>query len=96
MTDEIRFEYVETNGIRLRVAVQGQGPLVLFVHGFPESWYSWRHQMKPVAQAGFTAAAVDVTAAKTNTAKMRFNKCMGGLWGTGEIFQSRKCAAGST
>ena len=61
MTDEIRFEYVETNGIRLRVAVQGQGPLVLFVHGFPESWYSWRHQMKPVAQAGFTAAAVDVT-----------------------------------
>jgi pimeloyl-ACP methyl ester carboxylesterase len=54
------FRTVETNGIRLRVAVEGAGPLVLFVHGFPESWYSWRHQLGPVAAAGFTAAAIDV------------------------------------
>ena len=44
----------------LRVAIQGEGPLVLMVHGFPESWYSWRHQMAPIAAAGFTAAAIDV------------------------------------
>lgn len=54
------FRTIETNGIRLRVAIEGEGPLVLFVHGFPESWYSWRHQLGPVAQAGYTAAAIDV------------------------------------
>jgi pimeloyl-ACP methyl ester carboxylesterase len=52
--------HVQTNGIRLRAAVAGQGPLVLMVHGFPESWYSWRHQIGPIAAAGFTACAIDV------------------------------------
>ncbi|MEO0712502.1 MAG: alpha/beta hydrolase [Pseudomonadota bacterium] len=54
------FHMIETNGVHLRVAVDGDGPLVLFVHGFPESWYSWRHQMRAVANAGFRAAAPDV------------------------------------
>ena len=54
------FRDVETNGVKLRVAIAGQGPLVLFVHGFPESWYSWRHQLEAVSAAGFTAAAIDV------------------------------------
>lgn len=54
------FRQIDTGEVSLRVAVEGQGPLVLFVHGFPESWYSWRHQMGPVAEAGFTAAAIDV------------------------------------
>ena len=42
------------------MAVEGEGPLVLMVHGFPESWFSWRHQIGPIAEAGFTAAAMDV------------------------------------
>lgn len=54
------FRIIETNGIKLRAAVQGSGPLVVMVHGFPESWYSWRHQMGPIADAGFTACAIDV------------------------------------
>ncbi|MET0182821.1 MAG: alpha/beta hydrolase [Caulobacterales bacterium] len=54
------FGSIETNGIRLRAAVQGQGPLIVMIHGFPESWYSWRHQMLPFAAAGFTACAIDV------------------------------------
>lgn len=58
--DEVTFRRVPTNGIELRVAMMGEGPLVLMVHGFPESWYSWRHQMRPVADLGFTVAAVDV------------------------------------
>jgi len=57
---DVRHRTVETNGIRMHVAEQGEGPLVLLCHGFPESWYSWRHQMAPVAEAGFTAAAIDV------------------------------------
>ncbi len=55
-----RLIHVPTNGIRLRAAIAGQGPLVLMVHGFPESWYSWRHQIGPIAAAGFTACAIDV------------------------------------
>jgi pimeloyl-ACP methyl ester carboxylesterase len=51
---------VPLRNVTLRVAVEGNGPLVLFVHGFPESWYSWRHQIGPVAAAGFTACAIDV------------------------------------
>jgi pimeloyl-ACP methyl ester carboxylesterase len=54
------FRTIAANDISLRVAVEGEGPLVLMVHGFPESWYSWRHQMGPIAAAGFTAAAIDV------------------------------------
>ena len=54
------FRYVQSGDQRIRVAVEGSGPLVLMVHGFPESWYSWRHQLGPVAAAGFTAAAIDV------------------------------------
>ncbi len=51
---------VETNGIKLHVAEQGQGPLVVLCHGFPESWYSWRHQLKALAEAGFRAVAPDM------------------------------------
>jgi pimeloyl-ACP methyl ester carboxylesterase len=51
---------VDTGAAQIRCAVEGQGPLVLMVHGFPESWYSWRHQIGPIAAAGFTACAIDV------------------------------------
>jgi epoxide hydrolase A/B len=51
---------VETNGIRMHVAEAGKGPLVVLCHGFPESWYSWRHQLDALAQAGFRAVAPDM------------------------------------
>ncbi len=51
---------VETNGIRLNIAEQGKGPVVLLCHGFPESWYSWRHQLGALAAAGFHAVAPDM------------------------------------
>ncbi len=54
------FRSIATNGIKLRAVVKGEGPLVVLVHGFPESWYSWRHQLEPLAKAGFTACAIDV------------------------------------
>lgn len=54
------FQTIEANGVNLRVAVRGEGPLVLFVHGFPESWYSWRRQLDALAAAGYRAAAPDV------------------------------------
>ena len=51
---------IDTGEVSLRCAVEGEGPLVIMVHGFPESWYSWRHQIGPIARAGFTACAIDV------------------------------------
>ncbi|PRX70315.1 pimeloyl-ACP methyl ester carboxylesterase [Nonomuraea fuscirosea] len=57
---EITHRLVEVPGGRIHVAEQGSGPLVLLVHGFPESWYSWRYQLPALAAAGFRAAAVDV------------------------------------
>src|SRR3569833_2225981 len=53
-------KFIDLPDVRLRVAMEGSGPLVVMVHGFPESWFSWRHQMTPIAQAGFTACAIDV------------------------------------
>lgn len=48
------------NGIHVRYAEAGGGPLVLFCHGWPESWYSWRHQLSAVSEAGFRAVAPDM------------------------------------
>jgi pimeloyl-ACP methyl ester carboxylesterase len=56
----ITHRFVEANGIRMHVAEQGEGPLVLLCHGFPESWYSWRHQLAALAGAGFRAVAPDM------------------------------------
>jgi pimeloyl-ACP methyl ester carboxylesterase len=51
---------IETNGLRMHVAELGEGPLVLLCHGFPELWYSWRHQLSALAAAGFQAVAPDM------------------------------------
>jgi pimeloyl-ACP methyl ester carboxylesterase len=60
MTTELAHRTIETNGIRMRLAEMGAGPLVLLCHGFPESWYSWRHQLPALAAAGFRAVAPDM------------------------------------
>jgi pimeloyl-ACP methyl ester carboxylesterase len=51
---------VSANGIRMRIAEMGSGPLVIFLHGFPESGYSWRHHLTALAAAGFHAVAPDL------------------------------------
>ena len=58
--ENIEFKIVESNGINIRLAMMGEGPLVIFCHGWPESWYSYRHQLPVVADAGFKAVAYDV------------------------------------
>lgn len=57
---EVTHRMIETNGIRLHVAEQREGPLVILCHGFPECWYSWRHQLGALAKAGFRAVAPDL------------------------------------
>ncbi|HEX3707686.1 MAG TPA: alpha/beta hydrolase [Mycobacteriales bacterium] len=53
-------QVVDVRGTRIHCVEAGSGPLVLLVHGFPESWYSWRHQLPVIAEAGFRAVAIDV------------------------------------
>jgi pimeloyl-ACP methyl ester carboxylesterase len=57
---EITHRLVASPAGRIHLVEQGSGPLVLLVHGFPESWYSWRHQLPVLAATGYRAAAVDV------------------------------------
>ncbi len=57
---EVTHRMIETNGIRLHVAEQGEGVLIILCHGFPECWYSWRHQLAALAKAGFRAVAPDL------------------------------------
>lgn len=54
------YRTIDAGAATIRAVVKGEGPLVVMVHGFPESWYSYRHQIDPIAQAGFTACAIDV------------------------------------
>jgi epoxide hydrolase A/B len=56
----VQHRFIDTNGIRMHLAEAGQGPLILLCHGFPESWYSWRHQLDALADAGFHAVAPDM------------------------------------
>ena len=56
---ERNFQLIETNGIRLRTVVEGTGPLVILLHGFPQCWYLWRHQIGPLVEAGFQVAVPD-------------------------------------
>ncbi len=58
----MRERFVDSGGVRIHVVEEGpeDGPPVVFVHGFPEFWWSWRHQLTPCAEAGYRAVAVDL------------------------------------
>lgn len=56
----VRHRQLEVNGIELHVAELGSGPPVILCHGFPELWYSWRHQLPALAEAGYRAVAPDM------------------------------------
>jgi pimeloyl-ACP methyl ester carboxylesterase len=56
----IRHRTIQTNGIQMHIAEAGDGPMVLLCHGFPEIWYSWRHQLPALAQAGYRVVAPDM------------------------------------
>ena len=59
--DGVNFRFIEANGIRMRIAEAGDsGPLILFAHGWPESWYNWRHQLIYFANAGYRVVAPDM------------------------------------
>jgi pimeloyl-ACP methyl ester carboxylesterase len=57
---DLRDSYADVGGVRLHYVEAGEGPLVVLLHGFPEFWYSWRHQIPALAAAGFRVVALDM------------------------------------
>jgi pimeloyl-ACP methyl ester carboxylesterase len=58
--DKIEHRTVATNGINMHIASTGTGPVILFLHGFPELWYSWRHQLLSLSSVGYRCIAPDL------------------------------------
>lgn len=58
--ESIQHRTIYVNGINMHVAEVGQGPAILFLHGFPELWYSWRHQLLSLSARGYRAIAPDL------------------------------------
>jgi pimeloyl-ACP methyl ester carboxylesterase len=58
--DAVSHRFIKTNGLRIHIAEQGTGPLLLLCHGFPELWYSWRKQIPVLAEAGYHIVALDM------------------------------------
>src|ERR1700684_2717536 len=56
---KLRDEYAEVNGVRLHYVTAGKGPLIVFLHGFPEFWYEWKQQLPEFAK-GHRAVAADM------------------------------------
>ncbi|KAI3813575.1 hypothetical protein L1987_18302 [Smallanthus sonchifolius] len=60
-TSDVNHHMIKTNGIHIHVAEkQGQGPFVLLLHGFPETWFSWHHQIHHLASHGYHVVAPDL------------------------------------
>ncbi|HXZ04673.1 MAG TPA: alpha/beta hydrolase [Ktedonobacteraceae bacterium] len=59
-TETWQHRYIITNGIRMHYVSQGEGPLIVLLHGFPEFWYSWRYQIPFLAGHGYTVIAPDL------------------------------------
>jgi pimeloyl-ACP methyl ester carboxylesterase len=58
--DQVEHRFADSAGVRIHYAALGQGPLVVMIHGFPDFWYSWRQQMRALADAKYRVVAVDL------------------------------------
>lgn len=93
--NDIKFSHIQTNGISMRLAEAGEGPLVLLIHGWPESWYSWRHQLSALAEQGYHAVAPDMrgygdSSAPADPAEYRIDKLAADVVGIVDHFAESK------
>ncbi|KAI3962730.1 hypothetical protein MKW92_046956 [Papaver armeniacum] len=72
--DGIEHKMVVVNGINMHVAEKGEGPVILFLHGFPELWYTWKKQMIGLASCGYRAVAPDLRGYGDTDAPSSFTK----------------------
>jgi pimeloyl-ACP methyl ester carboxylesterase len=93
---EIKRSFIRSNGIIMHAVERGDGFPVVFCHGFPEIWYSWRHQMKALAEAGFRAIAPDQRGYGESSTPVRIDaytqrKLVGDIVGMLDVLRIRKC-----
>jgi pimeloyl-ACP methyl ester carboxylesterase len=72
---EVHHRQLAVNGIDMHVAESGHGPLVVLLHGFPETWYSWRHQLPTLAAAGYRVVAPDLRGHGSTTVPTNVTDC---------------------
>jgi len=89
-------KFAEVNGLRMHYVEQGQGPLVLLLHGFPELWYSWRHQLPALAQAGYRVVAPDLrgygrTGGPKEVPEYSINKLVADVTGLLDALGEKQC-----
>lgn len=58
--DKSNFKIIQNKDVNINTYIEGSGPLIIFIHGWPESWYSWRHQIKFFSSIGYTVASPDM------------------------------------
>ncbi|XP_050224392.1 uncharacterized protein LOC126674065 [Mercurialis annua] len=83
--EEILHKTVTINGIKMHIAEKGEGPVILFLHGFPELWYTWRHQILALSSLGYRAVAPDLrgygdTEAPPSSSSYSCLHIVGDLW----------------
>ncbi|MDP3274216.1 MAG: alpha/beta hydrolase [Deltaproteobacteria bacterium] len=57
---DVQHRYADLDGLTMHYVTRGEGPAVVLLHGFPEMWWSWRHQIEPLARAGFRVIVPDL------------------------------------
>jgi len=57
--DEVEHHFADSSGVKIHYAALGKGPLVVMIHGFPDFWYTWRYQMRALAEHNYRVIAVD-------------------------------------
>ena len=75
-SNKLQQQSIETNGVPYFIKTAGNksAPLILFLHGFPDSWYSWRHQLTAIAAAGYYAVAPDMLGCGETDAPMEIER----------------------
>jgi alpha-beta hydrolase superfamily lysophospholipase len=58
--ERVEHLYAENEGVRIHYGALGEGALIVMLHGFPDYWYTWRHQMAALAEAGYRVVAPDL------------------------------------
>ena len=91
-----RSAFAQVNGLRMHYVEQGVGPLVLLLHGFPELWYSWRHQLPALAQAGYRVVAPDLrgygqTGGPKETSEYTIKSLVGDVVGLLDVLGEKQC-----
>ena len=94
--DSVEHKFADSDGVKIHYAKAGSGPLAVFIHGFPDFWYSWRHQMEGLASSRAHTRThlrlTKFTAASAGERAMVTHRCRKTPVWAGKAAASRPCA----